>query len=189
MRPLPTRAVPAVPGRSGPPVRRRRRAAVQTNASDEPLRTSSATMAALRWPCGSSHRVTDASSACSTARTSCSTWPNPSTSPISPRCHEQRWPALTTCPLSRDPSPLRSTPNESWRSGPTPECSSPSVRAPPPGGSKDCATSPPRVRTRPPSTPIPNTWPLSTPRPRSQLMSRSTTSSTAAPSIVGSSSR
>ena len=69
VRPLPARPAPAVSRRSGRRLRRRGR------APDDGARAMSddTRRASRRWPCGSSPPATAASSACSTARTSCST--------------------------------------------------------------------------------------------------------------------
>ena len=60
-----------------------------------------------RWPCGSSHPATDASSACSTAKTNSWPWPEPCASPISPRCRARRSTDPTTCHWWRVRSPRR----------------------------------------------------------------------------------
>ena len=71
-----------------------------------------------RWPYGSSPPATDASSACSTARTNYWHSPVPCASPTSPRCRGRPSTDPTTSHWSRVRSPPPRTPSGSGRSGP-----------------------------------------------------------------------
>ena len=136
-------SAPSCSAATGPccPTRASWRAAHRARAMSDPDRRR---RPAHAWPCGSSPPATAASSASSTARTSCWRWPARCGSPISPRCRGPRVAGPYDLSLVEGSITHRS------RRRPHPGDPgqrhggwSPSGRAPPPAGSRACATSRP----------------------------------------------